>query len=131
MTQELQAREKMEVESPAEQTKTGPVFVPAVDIYETEDGLTITADMPGVKMENITIDLTDNVLTIKGGGEPESGNKRFLHREYQTGSYFRQFTLSEVIDQDGIVARLKDGVLILELPKVAKAKPRQIEVKVG
>lgn len=131
MTQELQVREKMEVDSPAEQTRDVPVFVPPVDIYESEAGITLLADMPGVTTEGLSVDLKENVLTIRGAAQSLEGGRTVLYREYQVGDYYRQFTLSDVIDQGKIGARLKDGVLTLELPKAEKAKPRQIEIKAG
>jgi HSP20 family protein len=129
MTQELQAREKMEVASPAEQTKARPVFVPAVDICESETGLIIMADMPGVTTDGLSVDLKDDTLTIRGEVKATDQGRTMLYREYHTGDYYRQFNLSSLIDQDKISAKLKDGVLTLELPKVEKAKPRQIEIK--
>jgi HSP20 family molecular chaperone IbpA len=128
----LQAKEKSELAASAEQTTPGPVFTPAVDIFETEKDITVLADMPGVKASDLTIDLNDNVLTLTGEvSSPEGADEEELLREYQIGKYFRQFTLSEVIDQGKIEAKLSDGVLRLTLPKVEAAKPRKIEVKVG
>lgn len=115
-----------------EQTRPGPVYAPAVDIFETENALTVLADMPGVRADNLTIDLRDNVLTLTGrvSDSPENGNQAVL-REYQPGTYYRQFTVGEKIDQEKIDARLTDGVLRLELPKVERYKPRQITVRVN
>jgi HSP20 family protein len=129
MTQELQVRDKQEVGTPAEQTRNIPVFIPAVDIFESEQGMTVVADMPGVTTEGLAIDLKDDILTIRGESQPEKEGRTLLYREYVVGNFFRQFTLSEVIDQAKITARLKDGVLTLELPKAEKAKPKKIEVK--
>ena len=129
MSQELQVREKMEVDSQAEQTRNGPVFLPAVDIFESEEKITVVADMPGVTTTGLVVDLKEGALTIRGAVSPKEEGRTLLYREYQAGNYYRQFALSEVIDQARINARLKDGVLTLELPKVEKAKPRQIEVQ--
>ncbi len=129
-SQELQPRGKTEVTTRAEQTTPGPTFSPAVDIFETEHEITLLADMPGVKAKDLTIDLRDNVLTLNGEVEyPEAPNEVDVFREYQTGRYFREFSLSEVIDQSKIEADLKDGVLRLTLPKVEAATPRKITVK--
>jgi HSP20 family protein len=126
----LQAKEKKEVTSPAEQTRPGPIFTPFVDIFENALELTLLADMPGVKAKNLNIDLNENVLTLSAEVDvPERENETFIMREYRTGKYFRQFTLSEVIDQVKIGAELKDGVLRLSLPKVEAAKPRKVAVK--
>jgi HSP20 family protein len=126
----LQAREKKEMTVPAEQMRPGPTFLPAVDIFESEREITLLADMPGVMAKELSIDLRESVLTIEGHVEPpESPSETDLLREYRTGNYFRQFTLSELIDQAKIEAEMKDGVLRLRLPKVEEAKPRKIAVK--
>jgi HSP20 family molecular chaperone IbpA len=125
----LQVKEKAEVTAPAEQTRPGLVFTPAVDIFETEKEITLLADMPGVKAEELNIDLHENVLTLAGDvSAPEGADEVDVLREYNTGKYYRQFTLSQVIDQQKIKAEMKDGVLRLGLPKVKSAMPRKIEV---
>jgi HSP20 family protein len=126
----LQAREKAELASQAEQLKAGPVFSPAIDIFETVKEITLLADMPGVKPSNLSIDLKENVLTLSGEVEaPEGPDEVDVLREYRTGRYFREFSLSQLIDQSKIDAELRDGVLHLKLPKVEKATPRKIAVK--
>jgi len=128
----LQAREKTEATTPAEQIKPGMVFTPSVDIFETDREITMLADIPGVRSKELDIDLHDNVLTIDGEvAPPEGENEVDILREYRTGRYYRQFTLSQVIDQSKIDAKLKDGVLRLTLPKVKAATPRKITVKVA
>jgi len=126
----LQAREKAEVQTPAEQLKPGLVFSPAIDIFETEKEITLLADMPGVKASQLSIDLKESILTLTGDVEdPQGADEADLLREYRTGRYFREFSLSQVVDQSKIDAELKDGVLRLRLPKVEKATPRKIAVK--
>ncbi len=128
---ELQAKGKQEVTGAAEQTRPGPVFLPPVDIYETEDAITLVADMPGVKADDLQIDLRENTLTIIGDIAPfEDAKEEDLLVEYEVGRFFRKFTVPEAIDQDKIEAKLKDGVLTLVLPKAEKAKPKKIEIKV-
>lgn len=128
----LQAKEKAELSSMTEQTKPGLVFTPDVDIFETEKGLTLLADMPGVKVKDLNIDLRENVLTLDGDvKKPEGENEVDLLTEYRTGKYYRQFNLSEIIDQTKIEAKMTDGVLRLTLPKVEAAKPRKINIKVS
>ena len=125
----LQVKEKQEVASPAEQTRPGLVFTPEVDIFEDERQITLLADMPGTASDDVTIDLSDNVLSISGEVKPfEAANEADVLIEFEIGRYYRQFTLSEVIDQSRIEARLEDGVLRLTLPKAEKAIPRQITV---
>ena len=131
-TKEIQAKEKMEVSASAEQTKPGPVFTPNVDIFETDREIILLADIPGVKAEDLTIDLRDDTLTLTGELKPvDRQNKEDILIEYQVGSYYRQFTLAELMDQNKIDATLNNGVLRLTLPKVEKAMPRQITVKAG
>ncbi|HGJ64012.1 TPA: Hsp20/alpha crystallin family protein, partial [bacterium] len=65
-SKEIQVKEKQEITSPAEQTKSGPVFTPAVDIFETDKGITLLADMPGVSAKDLSIDLKENILTLSG-----------------------------------------------------------------
>ena len=101
-----------------------------MDIFETADSITLLADMPGLRPDQLSIDLRDDVLTVRGRVDsPEGGEEAEVVREFAWGSYFRQFTLAESIDQGKIEARLNSGVLRLELPKVERAKPRQIMVK--
>ena len=111
-----------------EHTRPGPVFTPAVDIFETEKEITVLADMPGVKAKDLTIDLHNDVLTLTGRVVFESSESE-ISRELRAGTYVRQFSISEAIDQSKIEATIQDGVLRLELPKVEKARPRQIAVK--
>jgi HSP20 family protein len=126
----LQAKEKTELTTPAEQTRPGLVFSPPVDIFETEKAITILADMPGVKPDGLNIDLRENTLTLDGEVRaPENPGEIQIFREYRSGRFFRQFTLSQLIDRDKIDAEMTDGVLRLQLPKVEAAIPRRIAVK--
>lgn len=128
----LQVKDKKGVAMPSEQTRPGITFTPAVDIFETGNAIILLADMPGVKADALTIDLRENVLTLIGETpQPEGPSETPVWREYQTGRFYRQFTLSEVIDQAKIEAQMKDGVLHLVMPKVEKATPRKISVKAG
>lgn len=129
-SKDIKVREKQELTTPAEQTTPGAVFTPQVDIFETEKEITLLADMPGVKADKLNIDLRESILTITGDIEPvESASEEDVLIEYETGRFYRQFTLSEVIDQNRIDAKLGDGVLRLTLPKVEKATPRKIAIK--
>jgi HSP20 family molecular chaperone IbpA len=126
----LKPKEKKEIATPAEQMKPGLTFTPAVDIFETDREITVLADIPGVKAKDLTIDVRDDVLSLAGDVDtPEQPNEVGVLREYETGKYIRQFTLSEVIDQSKIEADLTDGVLRLTLPKIEPAMPRKISVK--
>ena len=101
-----------------------------VDIYETAQGLVVKADLPGVAKEDLDLRVENSQLTIRGRanhavrGEP-------LYREYELVHFFRQFELTDSVDQEKISADLKNGVLTLSLPKAEEAKPRRIEVQVS
>jgi len=127
---EIELKEKKELKPTAgEGTRPGPLFIPAVDILEDPTGITIVADMPGVDGKNVDIDLKDNQLTITGRIDPVEGEKEVsLYKEFLYGDYIRQFTLSYVIDQNKITAKMEDGVLRLILLKVEKMKPQKIKV---
>ena len=127
--QEINVQEKTPVDmGGAETTSGGPRFNPLVDIWENDQGLTVVADMPGVSADGLNVDLRDNVLTIYGKVLPDTTERRVLIREYEVGDFYRQFSLSEHIDQEKITAAMKDGVLTLTLPKQAPAQPRKINV---
>ncbi|MCX7823702.1 MAG: Hsp20/alpha crystallin family protein [Syntrophobacterales bacterium] len=128
---EIRAKEKQEVQRAAESTRNVPVYLPDVDIYETSDALVLVADIPGVSPENVDIDLRDDTLTIRALVDTYGQDERPIMTEYEVGDYYRQFTLGRLIDQSKIEASIKDGVLTLVLPKVEKAKPRKIAVKVA
>jgi HSP20 family protein len=131
-TSNIQGTEKTGAPNVPEQTRPGAVYSPSVDIFESESSITVLADMPGVKAQDLKIDLRESVLTLTGPVTAAASEKESaVLREYQSGTFFRQFTLSETIDQSKIDAQLSDGVLRLELPKVAKAQPRQITVRTG
>ena len=127
---ELTVKQKKEIDKSAgESTRPGPVFVPAVDILENENEIIVLADMPGVENKNVDVDLREGKLTIYGKIDRTEGEKEVsVYREFNWGDYFRQFTLSDVIDQTRITAKMDQGVLKLTLPKVEKVKPQKIQV---
>ena len=129
---EIQPKDKEEAPAKGERVRSGRVFLPAVDIFETPEALVLVADMPGVPSDKIIVDLRNNHLTITGEINPPLGEKEtLLVQEFYTGDFQMDFQLGTLIDQDHIAATMKDGVLRLTLPKAAQAKPRKIEVKVG
>jgi len=127
---EMERKEKKEVKKESgEGTRPGPVFIPSVDILENEKELVVLADLPGVDSKNVDIDLKDNQLTIIGRIEKmEEDGETSLYKEFDWGDYYRQFTLSDIIDQGKISAKMNNGVLRLVLPKVEKAKPQKVKV---
>ncbi|MBL8824172.1 MAG: Hsp20/alpha crystallin family protein [Planctomycetia bacterium] len=108
------------------------VYTPALDIYETEDGLVLEADLPSVKPENLEIRVQDNVLHLFGKVTwPVSATARLIHEEIREEDFYRSFILSDEVDTEQITADFSDGVLKLTLPKAPKTKPRKIEVRTG
>jgi HSP20 family protein len=123
-------RQTQPTEVTAERTRTRPTYTPAVDILESADELTVLADMPGLRAEDVDIQFENGTLTIRGAVQERQGAEtRYLRREYGVGDYFRSFQVSELVDAEQIAAEYVDGVLTLHLPKVAQAKPRRIDVK--
>jgi HSP20 family molecular chaperone IbpA len=132
-TLQVQDVEKQEIlDEGAERTRDRLAFVPRVDIYETDEAITVIADMPGVDENSVDVTLESKELTINGCVEPEMPEGYDLaYAEYQVGDYQRAFTLSDEIDSDGIEASVKDGVLRLHLPKITEARKRKIDIKAG
>jgi len=105
-------------------------IAPPVDIFETEDALIVVADLPGVDKDGVDIRVEDNILTIKGRAR-YNAPANILREEFNLQGYYRQFQLSDEVDQSKISAESKNGVLTITLPKAEKTKPRQIRVKVS
>lgn len=128
-TQELAVREKQELNRKEEGTTPGRTYVPAADIYETEEALTLVLEMPGIARDAVDVSLEDDVLRVSGrldsakyeGMEP-------VYTEYNVGSFARSFRLSSKIDQGAIAAQVQDGVLTLTLPKAKEMQPRKIQI---
>lgn len=127
--QELQVQQKREVEKRQESTIPSRDFLPVTDIFETDQALTVVLEMPGVNKESVEVGVENDVLTINGQIDfSKYEGLQPLYIEYNIGNYSRSFQISSKIDQDGIKAELKDGVMTLVLPKAEKAKPRRISV---
>lgn len=107
-------------------------WAPRVDIVEVNGTYELTADLPGLKKDDIKIEIHDNALTLRGEKklEEEKKDKNYRLCERYFGEFVRTFTLPENVNKDGIEAEFKDGVLTVAIPKVEKPKPKQIEVKV-
>jgi HSP20 family protein len=105
------------------------LFTPPIDIYETDEGLVLIADLPGVSVKSLELQVQNNKLTLLGrvpGVVPP--NARLLHKEYEEGDFLRSFILSEDVDHERVTARLNNGVLEVVLPRAAKSAPRRIQV---
>jgi HSP20 family protein len=112
--------------------RTAATLAPAVDIAEDAAGITLTADLPGVKREDLTIGIEGKTLTISAPlSLGESDSLVAVYTEIRANQYHRVFELSSELDSSAIQATLSDGVLTLRIPKLERAKPRRIEVSVG
>lgn len=129
----MNTNETVTSSSPASagQASQRPVFVPAADIYESKTGVLIRCDMPGVAEQDLEITLENRVLTVTGNqmGQGKEGCET-LAGEYLTGTYQRSFAMSRDLDDSAVRARMKDGVLEIQLPKAKEAQPRRIPVEV-
>ena len=105
-------------------------ITPPVDIFETKDGLTVVADLPGVEQNALDVRVADGILTIQGRTAHAAPGTP-IDREYELLHFYRQFELPEEVDAEKIAAELKHGVLTLRLPKKEKAKPRKVEVSIA
>ena len=112
--------------------KTRP-WSPAVDILETENELVLKADVPGLEMKDIDIQVENGTLTVKGERkfEKDEKNKGFHRMERSYGSFVRYFTLPDTVDTENVKAEYKAGVLSISLPKKEIAKPKAIKVQVS
>jgi HSP20 family molecular chaperone IbpA len=107
------------------------LFTPPIDIYETENGLVLYADLPGVVKEGLDLQVQDNRLTLFGRVKQRDDQPgQLIHEEYQEGDFLRSFILSDEVDHERITARLNNGVLRVELPRASHTKPRRIEVTI-
>jgi len=108
-------------------------FYPAVDIREGDKEITIKAELPGIKKEDVHIDVNDGVITLSGERKLEKEDKKEnYHRiERSYGSFHRSFTLSSTVDVEKIKVKYKDGILEATLPKTEEAKPKSIPAEVN
>ena len=109
-------------------------LVPAMDVAETEHGYVITAEMPGVRKEDINITLENGVLSIAGESreeKEEKDNGRVIRQERRYGKYVRSLRLGTEVDDQQIKAAYKDGILEITVPKAEAVKPKKIAVDVN
>ena len=106
---------------------------PGFDLHETDDAYVIEADLPGLKQDDINITVEQGIITIKGERKYEEKQKEKGYRRIERGygSFQRAFRLPQNVDADKVEARFTDGVLTVNVPKPAEAKPRQVAVKVS
>jgi HSP20 family protein len=108
-------------------------FAPPVDIYEDEHKIVLQLEVPGLKQEDLDIQLENNLLTVKGERkfEKEEKEENFHRIERRYGSFYRSFTVPTTVNQDGVKASYDAGVLRVELAKREESKPKQIKIQVG
>ncbi len=105
---------------------------PAVDIHKTDDGIVVQAELPGVKKEDVSVEVKENILIIRGERKTDESinEENYFRRERCFGSFSRSFTLNEAIHPDKINAKFKDGVLKITIPEPEETKPKQVTVNV-
>lgn len=116
----------------AEERKFTPrtsTYIPDFDILRTDDRIILQGDVPGLDPDDLDVRFEDGNLTLAGKIEPRQTEKKMIRQEYGIGNYQRDFSIGEDIDVEAITATLRDGVVTIELPVAAIAKPRRIEIQ--
>jgi HSP20 family protein len=110
--------------------ETGRRWVPPVDLVEAEDHFVLKADLPGLREDDVAIEIQDGTLTISGErkAEHEQRERGWYRIERSFGSFSRSLTLPDGVDPEGIKAEFHDGVLEVRIPKPAERKPRRISI---
>jgi len=114
-----------------EPTRSQFCFTPQVDIYETPEQVVLQCDVPGAQANDIDIRFERGELTVNAKVVPRKRPGKYLAEEYETGDFYRTFSINSEIDSEKITADCREGVLTLHLPKLEKARPKQIVVKSG
>jgi HSP20 family protein len=114
-----------------EETRSNEKYIrPAVNIIETEDGLVLTADIPGAARESLDASVEKGILTISAPSQHTLPGTS-VYREFELASYYRQFTIPDSLDHEKAKAEYVNGILTLRIPKAEVAKPKRISVQVG
>ena len=105
---------------------------PPVDIYETTEGIELKIELPGIDKEDVSVEIKDNVLTLKGERllDPKIKDEHYYRKERNFGKFHRSFSLRDPIKPDLIKASFKDGILTVEIPRSEKEKPKKISVDI-
>jgi HSP20 family protein len=109
------------------------IWNPAVDVKENEESFVLTADIPGLTKKDVKISINNRVLNLHGERKEEKENEdgKFYYRERHIGSFSRSFQLPETVNEDGIQASFRNGVLSIELPKLEESLPKDLEIKIN
>lgn len=120
-------------QTPSSMAVTEGLWSPLVDIHETKDDIRLTAELPGVKQEDIQVSIVDDTLTLKGERKRETEVKQEQYHRIERGygSFQRSILLPSVVDPNRVKATYRDGVLEIQLPKREEAKPKAIKVEVA
>lgn len=129
MAENTSLAQKDRGEQLSSESTRGVFFTPRVDIYETDSELTLYADLPGVGPEDVDLRYEGGELILHGRVKPRHADENFVLQEYEEGDFYRVFSIHESIDASRIEADCKNGVLIVHLPKVEEARPKQITVR--
>jgi len=109
----------------------GTVFVPPLDVFETQEGYTLTLELPGLSSKDVAVECEKGELVIRGEKKWEAPKgSEVVRAERVLGTFERRITLSDLTDETKITASMKDGVLSIHLPKKPEAKPRTIQIEV-
>ncbi len=127
-TRPVTPKQRADVAGP-ERTRGGIYFTPRVDIYENDNELTLYADIPGVRPDDVDLRYERGELVLHARVQPHEHPGQPLLSEYDEGDYYRAFTIHESIDAGRIEAECKNGVLTVHLPKAEAARPRQVKVR--
>ena len=105
---------------------------PLVDIYEAETGIVIQVDLPGVRKQDVSVEVKENMLTIKGErmADTETDDNSYYRRERCCGTFQRSFAMRTMIAPDQIIASFKNGVLTIKVPKPEEQQPKQVSVSI-
>ncbi|OWK46468.1 Hsp20/alpha crystallin family protein [Fimbriiglobus ruber] len=128
MTSNLQSAQTQKIETPR---PTMRVYAPRVDVVETDDALTLYADLPGVKQEDVSLTCKDGELILHASCLPRHVGKKLLYSEYGIRDFYRAFKVTEKVETGRIEASLKDGVLTVRAPKAEAVRPKRIAVNGG
>ncbi len=114
-------------------TNTNTEFAPRVNITENDNRIKLEFELPGMERDDIKVSVKDGLLTVSGERKSDKKDEQenFVRSEIYSGQFSRSFTLPETVETDKISADYKNGLLILNLPKSEKAKPKTIDIKVS
>lgn len=117
--------------SRAERDVREAMQTPPVDLYETDTGWVLLADVPGVGKDDVEVEVDRGVLTVRAAMSGEPPAARLVLEEFARADYFRTVVLSDEVDWERIGANVRDGVLTVTMPKAEQARPRRIRVEPG